>query len=197
MRALCESTQAEIVVSPWDASAIGALCQQIVPTVVFACLGTTRAKMREAKRQGHEAASAGYEAIDYGLTVMALDAVRDQTPPPRFVYLSAMGVKASSRNAYMAIRWRAEEAVRTSGVPYTIARPGFITGSDREESRPLERVAAVTSDGLLSVLGAFGARRLRRRYTSLDATSLAEGLLHWALAEEGLDRVVENEELRR
>ena len=89
---------------------------------LFALLGTTR---RRARVEGLEAAAA-YEGIDLGLTAMLIDALRASEQRPRFVYLSSLGARPDSGNAYLDARWRTEERLRESGLPCAIA-PSFVT----------------------------------------------------------------------
>lgn len=176
--------------SPWTGEAMTASLVAHAPSIVFALLGTTRRR---------EKASGGvdtYAAVDVGLSLMLLEAAQAVTPPPRFVYLSAAGVTATSRGAYLAARWTVEERVRASGLPYTIARPSFITGPDREESRRGERAAAATVDAGLAVLGAFGARKLRARWHSTTGGLLAEALVRASLEPSAAGRVLESDQLR-
>lgn len=178
--------------TPWEAEAIGETLRRVQPTLVFALLGTTRAR---ARNEGM-AATQAYARVDYGLTKWLIDAASTCRPQPRFVYLSAAGVAADARGAYVAARARSEAALRGSELPWTIARPSFITGSDRDESRPLERVGAAVGDGLLAVAGLLGGRRLRERYRSTDATTLARGLVRVALDPAFERRIAESEDLR-
>jgi uncharacterized protein YbjT (DUF2867 family) len=46
----------------------------------------------------------------------------------RFVQMSALGVRADGVAAYQASKWRGEEEVRRSGIPYCILRPSLIFG---------------------------------------------------------------------
>jgi NADH dehydrogenase len=46
----------------------------------------------------------------------------------RYVHMSALGARASGRSAYHRTKWRAEEAVRQSGLDWTIFRPSVIFG---------------------------------------------------------------------
>src|SRR5579859_4656681 len=46
----------------------------------------------------------------------------------RFVHMSALGVRADGVAAYQTTKWKAEEAVRESGIPYCILRPSLIFG---------------------------------------------------------------------
>ena len=178
--------------APWDAEAMAAELARVSPTLVFALLGTTRARIRA---EGGDA-TAGYEAVDYGLTSLLLRATRRAAPAARFVYLSSLGVGSGARNSYLAVRWRMEEELRASGVAYTIARPGLITGADREERRPAERAAARVLDALLGVAAIAGGARLRDRYGSTTGAALAAALVRLALDPRAAGRVVESEELR-
>jgi uncharacterized protein YbjT (DUF2867 family) len=183
---------AETSAAPWNEEAMAGELARLRPTHLFALLGTTRARMRA---EGADAA-AGYEAVDYGLTALLLRVARRVVPDARFVYLSALGVGPGRRNAYLAVRWRLEEELRASGVAYTIARPGFITGADREERRPAERTAARVLDALLGVAALAGGGRLRDRYASTTGAALAEALVRLALDPRAADRLVEAEGLR-
>ncbi len=46
----------------------------------------------------------------------------------RFVQMSALGVRADGPAAYQTSKWRGEEEVRSSGIPYCILRPSLIFG---------------------------------------------------------------------
>ena len=46
----------------------------------------------------------------------------------RFVHMSALGVRADGVAAYQTTKWRGEEEVRHSGIPYCILRPSLIFG---------------------------------------------------------------------
>ena len=46
----------------------------------------------------------------------------------RFVQMSALGVRADGVAAYQTTKWRGEEEVRKSGIPYCILRPSLIFG---------------------------------------------------------------------
>jgi uncharacterized protein YbjT (DUF2867 family) len=174
-----EAMGAAVDATPWDEGAMAHTLQQHPPSLVFALLGTTRSRGQAARRRGEPPET--YETVDYGLTALLLRATRTLAPPPRFVYLSSMGVSATSANPYMKVRHRMERELQGSGVPFTIARPSFITGEARDEARPLERVGAATSDAALGLLGALGARGLRDRYQSMGNTDLARALVSAAL----------------
>lgn len=178
--------------TPWDDEAMAATFTRLRPTHVFALLGTTRARSRAEARSAAE----GYERVDYGLTALLLRAAVAGGSAPRFVYLSAAGVRGGSRNPYIAVRWRMERELAASGLPYVIARPSIITGHDRDESRPAERIAATLIDALGAVAGALGATRFRDRYRSTTSATLARALVRLALDPTTTDGVVESELLR-
>jgi nucleoside-diphosphate-sugar epimerase len=182
--------------TPWEQVALTATLARLRPDVVFALLGTTKARGREAARRGEDPSAQTYEAVDYGLSAMLLRAVQAAALRPRFVYLSSTGVTDGSANPYLAVRARFERELRESGIPYTIARPCFITGPDREESRPLERLGALAADGALGVLGALGGKKLRDRYRSNDARTLGASLVRHAFESSSENAVLESESLR-
>lgn len=187
-----EGQGAQVDVTAWEQSALTETFTRVKPTVVFALLGTTRSR---AKSEGKGAIEA-YEAIDYGLTMMLRDAAAACGHRPRFVYLSSAGLREGTRNPYMAVRVRVEQALRDGDLPYTLARPSFITGSDRDESRPGERVGAAIADGLLGLVGGLGGRTLRDRYSSMTNVVLARGLVRVALDPAFEGKAVEADELR-
>ena len=93
----------------------------------------------------------------------------------------------------MRARGRVEAALKTCGLPFTVARPSFITGPDHDESRPLERVGAVITD-------AMHTRPLRRetpaRPLPTDNTTLAATLVRLAADPHAANRTSESEDLR-
>ena len=186
-----ESIGASVDCTPWDGEAMAQTVARLTPDVVFFLVGTTRARDRRSDDD------AGYEAVDYGLLQLLVDACTPCNPAPKFVYLSAMGVKEGALTAYYRARYRAEEALKDSGLPYVIARPAMITGPDRRETRHMERLGGFFTDVASTTLDVVGARRLADRYRSTDATELAASLVDLALDDEITNRIVESEELKR
>jgi len=133
--------------------------------------------------------------VDYGLTRLLAEATARAAPGARFLYLSSIGAGPRARGAYLQARWKAETAVRSSGLDHIIVRPSFITGADRPERRAGERAVAALVAPLLGVAAALGARRLRARYRPRTAGELAGALVRLALEPGGGGRVVESEEL--
>jgi uncharacterized protein YbjT (DUF2867 family) len=188
-----EAAGAAVDSTPWGDAEMVHTLSTLQPTHVFSLLGTTRARRRESATRG---ATESYEAIDFGLTAMLIRAAVASGSKPRFVYLSSLGVREHTSNAYLAARWRAESLLRASGLPYIVARPSFITGPGRDESRPLERVGAAVVDALASVVRVAGAQRLASSMGSLTGAELAEGLVRYAFDASVENATVGSDELR-
>ena len=188
-----ESQGAAVDSTAWDDAAMTRTLSALQPTHVFSLLGTTRARRRASAASGR---SESYESIDYELTATLIRASLASGSKPRFVYLSSLGVREDTSNPYLVARWRAESVLRASGLPFTIARPSFITGPDRDESRPAERVSAVVANVVASVARVLGARRLAGSMTSMTGAELASGLVRHAFDGASEGATLSSEELR-
>ncbi len=175
----------QVDTTAWTLEAMTATLGRLQPDALFALLGTTKAR-----------GDGDYESVDYGLSAMLVDACLAASVRPRFVYLSAAGVGPRTASAYMRVRWRLETKLRESGLPFVIARPSFITGPDREESRPMERLGAGLGDGALALVGALGARKTAARYRSMTGAQLARGLVRLAYDDATESGVYEGDALR-
>ena len=180
---------AQISAVPWQRQSMSAELAKLQVTHVFCCLGTTRSRM---SRDGAVANS--YEAVDFGLPKLLAEASAATATVVRYVYLSSVGAGPNARGAYLQWRWKAEQAVRSSGVAWTIARPSIIRG-ERGEPRLGEHLAGKVADSALKVLGALGAATLRDRYKSTDDGTLARALLRLATDPEAAGATVESEGL--
>ncbi|MBL4634680.1 MAG: NAD(P)H-binding protein [Kofleriaceae bacterium] len=174
-----ESLGAKVDCVAWELDALSESLRAHKPSHVFCLIGTTR---KQAAAEGMS--DNIYERIDLRLTSMLIEAARNSGQSPRFVYLSSIGAKSGAKSKYLQARGRAEEMLQESGLPYVIARPSFITGSDRDEARPLERVTASLSDGALSLVSLFGAKKLKKKYQSTSGTEFAHRLVDLALGSE-------------
>jgi uncharacterized protein YbjT (DUF2867 family) len=58
----------------------------------------------------------------------------------RLVYMSCLGADAAARSPFYAAKWRAEQLVRSSGVPHVILRPSLVLGPDDGVTRPLAQL---------------------------------------------------------
>ena len=183
---------AQIDTSPWTVEDMTQALARHQPHLVFSLIGTTR---HRATKEGIRATDA-YEQVDYGLSRCLLDAVQQSGVSATFVYLSALGVKADSSNPYMAVRGRFEAELKETGLPHVIARPAFITGPDRGESRPMERVGARLIDLALTPLGWVGMGKTRDRFASMDAATLARALVRGALSGDAVGKTLDPAALR-
>lgn len=187
---------ADVDDTPWELQAMTETLRRLAPDVVFALVGTTRARMDRLASGAVDYAVASYEEIDYGLPALLLQACVAAEIRPRYVYLSSAGVGPGRSSEYLAVRARVEQELRDSTIPFTIARPSFITGPDREEERPLEQLGATFADGALSVASVFGFGSLKQRWGSTTATVLAGALVRLALDPDAAGAVVESQDLR-
>lgn len=190
---------AEPDATSWDVDGMAATLARIEATHVFALLGTTRARARASAGDGQ---SADYRAVDLGLTMLLLEATQRAMRAlgggsPRFIYLSAIMVGPNAKGEYLRVRWEMEQALARSGVEHVIARPSFITGPDRDESRPLERASAALLEPVLALAGHLGARRFRDRYRATTAAELARALVRIAFDPAApAQRIFESDALR-
>ena len=180
---------AAVDTTPWDAGALAARFRVVEPAQIYVLIGTTRSRAAADAVAGNI-----YEAIDLGLTQLAVDAARASERKPRIVYLSSVGANPAARSAYLAARGRAEQVVMGAGLPWVIARPSLITG-EREDSRIGERGAAVVGDGLLAVARVFGGKKLRDKYKSTTPDILASALIRLGEAPRH-DLIVDGSDLR-
>jgi uncharacterized protein YbjT (DUF2867 family) len=180
---------AEIDATPWAPAPLSARLAELSPAQLYILIGTTRRKARADQIEGDI-----YEAVDLGLTRIAVNAARTSNARPRLVYLSSVGADQAARSLYLRARGKAETAVTGSGLPWVIARPSIITG-ERDEGRFGERAAGIVGDGVLAIAGVLGARRTRDRYRSTTPDVLASALIRLGEAPEH-DRIIDGADLR-
>jgi uncharacterized protein YbjT (DUF2867 family) len=180
---------ATVDASPWSVDALAASLSANKPEQLYILIGTTRSRAKIDAVQGDI-----YEAVDFGLTKLAVDAAKQSGHAPRLVYLSSIGADSKARSAYLRARGKAEDVVIYSGLPWAIARPSIITG-DRDESRFGEAAVGVVGDGLLAVAGLFGGRQLRAKYRSTSPDILASALIRIGESPEH-DQVYDGNQLR-
>ena len=188
-----EALGADVDVSPWQPVAFRETLAGSRPDLVFALLGTTR---KRAARDAAAGRDSSYQTVDYGMSRILLDATLVSCPQARFVYLSSLAVSGNTKNEYLAVRWKLEQELIASGLDYIIARPSFITGPDRDETRTTERVAATVVDGALRVLAALGARDWQNQFASLTGSQLGRALVQAALTPDCSRVVLETRQLR-
>lgn len=184
---------ARVVRTPWRGDAWYRALEASPPDRIFLALGTTASRAKAAAATGGPDAS--QSAIDLGLTMMALSAARTAAPEAGLVYISALGASAGG-NEYLRVRATVETALVSGPNPFTVVRPSFITGNDRDERRPAERAWALAGNAACALLRLVGARRRAAKMASISGPELAKILLD--LASAPLDRRVhELDDFRR
>jgi uncharacterized protein YbjT (DUF2867 family) len=177
--------------TPFEPSAMTATLATLAPDFVFILIGTTKKRMKQAA----DAKQADYEAVDFGLTKLIIDAAVKSGIKTKIIYLSSVGTSENAAGAYLKARYKAEQAVINSGLPYVIARPSIISGT-REENRPAEKAAACVIDAALKALGALGAKKTADRWSSITGEALAAALVKAALGASVKNEIIESERLK-
>ena len=68
-----------------------------------------------------------FQRVHVEATVNVLEAAK-KAGVKRYIHMSALGTRANARSRYHQTKWGAEEAVRKSGLAWTIFRPSMIYG---------------------------------------------------------------------
>lgn len=181
---------AKVDATAWDEAAMTATLTALQPTHVFCTIGTTRQRAKTDQVSGDI-----YQAVDVGLTRILVAAAVASGAKPRVVVLSSIGAAERSASAYLRARAQAEQCAVDSGLSWAVARPSFIVGDGRDDRRRLEDTTAAVANGLLGMLGALGAKKLRDKYQSIGPDELAAALVRLGL-DETADRVYESAALR-
>jgi NADH dehydrogenase len=75
----------------------------------------------------HEWKENTFERVHTQATRFVIDEAK-KAGVKRFVHMSALGTRENARSRYHQTKWAAEEAVRKSGLAWTIFRPSFVYG---------------------------------------------------------------------
>src|SRR6267142_68221 len=114
------------------------------------------------------ALTATFERVHVHGTTNVLDAAVE-AGVRRYVHMSALGTRPGARSRYHQTKWAAEEAVRSSGLAWTIMRPSIIYGHGD----------AVIMLDLLDIVGdAVGRRRVGKVHVPLSVMRTLARLLH-------------------
>ena len=70
-----------------------------------------------------------FEQVDYQGTVNQVEAAK-QAGVARFVYVSGVGAAQDAAQHWFVSKWKAEEAVRTSGITHVIVQPTWVYGPE-------------------------------------------------------------------
>ena len=171
----------EVIVDFADAVALHAVLEQVRPTDVFCCLGTTIAKA------GSQAA---FRAVDLDAP-LALARASLAVGAEQFLAVTAVGADAKSSIFYNRVKGELEQALHQLSFPrgVKLMHPSLLLGH-RAERRPAE-------------LFAMGAMRMSARlfagplwrYRAIKDVQVAQALLHAALREPPGDRTYEGKSL--
>ncbi len=192
-RAQFTALGAELATTDWELGAFANLIRERAVSHVFLCLGTT---LRRRLRGSKSAVPDSYESVDFGLSAQVIDACVKSALKPQIVLLSSAGARGDSRSKYLSARGRLEAYLEASGLEFTIARPGIITGPGRDEFRFFERLAGAAVDWSLLWGAVLGMQILRERYRSIGAEELAKALVSHAIDPDSRGKVLRGEKLR-
>lgn len=115
-----------------DAGALDQLCKGA--TAVVHLVGIIREVRGSGKPQT-------FERMHVQATHAAIEAAK-RAGIRRYVQMSALGVGAEGRSQYQKTKWAAEQAVRRSGLDWTVFRPSLIHGHDSEFITMLTEIAS-------------------------------------------------------
>jgi uncharacterized protein YbjT (DUF2867 family) len=147
---------------------------------LFCCLGTT------IKKAGSQAA---FEKVDYEY-VVNLAKWAKQIGVKQFHVVSAMGADANSNVFYSKVKGRMEEELQQIGIASTyIYRPSLLD-SEREESRPAERIGILLFR-LLRILF-IGPMK---KYASIKVQDVAKGMWQQSKAAKDGYYIIESDKI--
>ncbi len=142
--------------------------------VVIGCVQFPNSPM-ENRRRGYT-----FEETDAAGTERLVEAAKT-AGVQRYLYVSGAGASPDSKYHWFRAKWRAETAVRDSGITYVIFRPSWVYGP---EDRSLNRFLTMSRFlPFVPIIGVGGRQRLQPVF--IDD-------LGWAVAEAGDNRAADN-----
>ena len=184
--------------TPWEKEALIDMLEKHQPTHIFSLLGTTKAKSRAASKRGENAT---YESVDRDLSLLLLQSMKAAQKTKqellfRYLFLSSMGVNHHTANRYLRARADVESHIQKTDFSWLIARPSFISGPDRKERRPMERMGSIFGDTILLAISMLGMKSPYQQYGTLSADKLAFGLIEISLNEQIHQQILETQDIR-
>jgi uncharacterized protein YbjT (DUF2867 family) len=121
-----------------------------------------------------------------------------RTGVKRFVQMSALGVRADGVAAYQTTKWKGEEEVRSSGIPFCILRPSLIFGEG--DGFVTQMMATMRSAPVFRPVPGDGKPKFRPVFVGDVTTCFARALLNEAATNQtvelgGADELTLNEVL--
>jgi uncharacterized protein YbjT (DUF2867 family) len=116
-----------------------------------------------------------FEEVDAKGTENLVRAARE-AGVKRYVYLSGAGASSDAPYHWFRAKWRAETAVRESGLLYTIFRPSWVFGP---EDKALNRFLGMSRFlPFVPLIGSAGKQRLQPVFIDDVGRAVAEALVH-------------------
>lgn len=144
---------------------------------IFCAIGTTQAKTPDL---------ASYKNIDYGIPVSAAN-YGIKGGLKRFLVVSSLGAKASSKMFYPRIKGMMEESLLKKAIPQLyIFRPSFILG-DRDERRIGEGIAKFLVKALRPIIP--------RNYRGVEASEIAQAMINAANSKRS-ETIIQSKEIK-
>lgn len=179
----------------WEMSALTKLMAQLKPSHIFATLTVGWSMSQRLEKSGLSAGN--YEVNDYKKTEMLIDAMVRARHEAHIVYLSVMGANSMSSGEFEKARGRAEQKIRTMGLPCTIVRaPAVIDDGPDRPRFAFDQMMAIASNIVLLPLRFIGARAWADRRRGIAASQLANIMVDTALSASSGCRVLEGDALR-
>ena len=120
-----------------------------------------------------ECGPATFDRVHRTGTENALAAAREASGIRRFIHMSALGTRPRAASRYHQTKWAAEEAVRASGLDWTVFRPSVIFGPGDQFLNLFARMSRWTP--VLPLMGS-GQGRLQPVAVEDVATAFARAL---------------------
>jgi nucleoside-diphosphate-sugar epimerase len=130
---------------------------------------TVRDALKDCETVVHLAAGMstenGMKEIVTGGTQNVVTAAREASVQ-RIIFMSCLGAEAASTSPFFVAKWRAEQLVRSSELPFTILRPSLVVGRGDGVLEPLARLIKT-----LPIVPIAGGREVR--FQPIDVEDLA------------------------
>jgi uncharacterized protein YbjT (DUF2867 family) len=156
-----------VTVHAFDPAEWGNVIAAVKPDVAISCLGTT---MRTA------GSKEAFRAVDFELVVAVAKAARI-AGARQMIAVSSVGASAKGSNFYLKTKGEAEDAMTALDFErLDLLRPGLLTGGERSDSRPGERIGILLSPFTdLLMVGNLS------RYRSIPSAKVAQAAVTLAL----------------
>lgn len=147
-------------------------------TIVFSCIGTTRAQVKGNKKK--------YKEIDFDITLNIANSCK-KLNAKKFLFISSGGAKSSNSNFYLKLKGEIEDAViKTNNNSLFILKPSLLIGK-RKNSRFIESIGQIIMP-LFSYL-------LPQSIKAVKASTVAKCMLELSKSELNGINIIENKKI--